>query len=399
MSTYCKEFLALYFALEHFSHFIWGAEKSVIVLTDNKSLTSFFQSKSLHPSLWNFMDRVIAYNIVLAHIPGKANAAADFLSRMQTDPNESLELQLVDSIPMKQIEIDMKAKTPDASMLAIESVQDVEAKPTVPKDLIEKIQSNDTLQSLIPNLEEILKSASNDQKPELYAIKRATEISSIQEKDPMNYFQVSNLNSKALDIATEQKKDPVLRKVMTWIDTGCNDDLTYASLELRKYYKHLTRLQMQKGVLVRQFFDDVGKISHYQICVPKHLRKEVVYRIHNSPTGGHLGIVRTAKEFRQRFHFPGFTEFLTDYIKNCLSCSTLKRVSKRQLNPPLQPISSEQLFPGDMMQIDLVGPFQSPIYKYVLSGIDVFSKYLFAIPLTSAHAGTIAKALVYILST
>ena len=92
----------------------------------------------------------------------------------------------------------------------------------------------------------------------------------------MNYFQVSNLNSKTLVFETEQKKDPVLRKVMTWIDTGCNDDLTYASLELRKYYKHLTRLQMHKGVLVRQFFDDVGKIPHCQICVPKHLRKEVV---------------------------------------------------------------------------------------------------------------------------
>ena len=212
----------------------------------------------------------------------------------------------------------------------------------------------------------------------------------------MNYFQVSNLNSKALDIETEQKKYPVLRKVMTWIDTGCNDDLTYASLELRKYYKHLTRLQMQKGISVRQFFDDVGKISHYQICVPKHLRKELVYSIRNSPTGGHLGIARTAKQFRQRFYLPGFTEFLTDYVKNCLSCSNLKRVSKRQLNPPLRPISSEQLFPGDMMQIDLVGPFQSPIYKYILSGIDVFSNYLFAIPSTSAHAGTISRALVSI---
>ena len=42
MSTYCKKFLALYFALECFSHFIWGAEKPVIILTDNKSLTSFF---------------------------------------------------------------------------------------------------------------------------------------------------------------------------------------------------------------------------------------------------------------------------------------------------------------------------------------------------------------------
>ena len=62
----------------------------------------------------------------------------------------------------------------------------------------------------------------------------------------------------------------------------------------------------------------------------------------------------------------------------------------------MQPLSSEQLFPGDMMQIDLVGPFQSPIYKYVLSGIDVFCNYSFAIPLTSAHAGTVAKALVSI---
>ena len=342
------------------------------------------------------MDRVIAYNKVLAHIPGKAIAAADFLSRMQTDPIESLELQLVDSVPMKQIEIDKKAKTPDASMLAIESVQEVEAKPAVPKDMIEKIQSNDALQHLIPNLDEIMKSTSNDQKPEIYAIKRATEINSIQEKDPLNYFQLSNLNSMALDIETEQKKDPVLQKVMTWIDTGCNDDLTYESLELIKYYKHLTRLQMHKGILVRQFFDDVGKISHYQIFVPKHLRNEVVYRIHNSPTGGHLGIVRTANEFRPRFYFPGFTEFLTDYIENCLSSSTLKKVSKRQLNPPLLPISSKELFPGDKMEIDLVGPFQSHIYTYVLSGIDVFSKYLIAIPLTSANAGTIAKALVSI---
>ena len=80
MSTYCKEFLALYFALRYSSHFFWGAEKPVIILTGNKRLTTFFQSKSLHPALWNFMDRVLAYNIVLAHIPGRANAAADFLS-------------------------------------------------------------------------------------------------------------------------------------------------------------------------------------------------------------------------------------------------------------------------------------------------------------------------------
>ena len=199
------------------------------------------------------MDKVIAYNIVLAQIPGKAKAAAHFSSRMQTDLNKSLELQLVNSIPMKQREIDMKARTPDASMLATESAQEFEAKPTVPKDLIGKIQSNDALQHLISSLDKILKSASNYQKPELYAIKRAIEINSIQEKDPMVYFQVSNLNSKALDIGTEQKKDPILRKVMTWIDTGCNDDLTYASLELRKHFKHLTSMADPLSVQLLSF--------------------------------------------------------------------------------------------------------------------------------------------------
>ena len=56
---------------------------------------------------------------------------------MQTDPNESLELQLVDSI-INQIEIDMKAKTPDASMLTKESIEKIERKPTIPKKLNEK---------------------------------------------------------------------------------------------------------------------------------------------------------------------------------------------------------------------------------------------------------------------
>ena len=216
MSTYCKDFLALYFALDYFSHFIWGAEKPVIILTDNKSLTSFFfQSKSLHPALWNFMDRVIAYNIVLAHIPGRANAAADSLSRMQTDPTQSLELQLHDSIPMKEIEINMKAKTPDASMLAIGSDQPEQVEPQphiLSEDSINIINSNHALQNLIPHLTDLLASASKNTISEGYLIKRATEINSIQQNDPLNYFENSTTNAKPLNIPEEQKKRSIDEK-------------------------------------------------------------------------------------------------------------------------------------------------------------------------------------------
>ena len=46
-----------------------------------------------------------------------------------------------------------------------------------------------------------------------------------------------------------------------------------------------------------------------------------------------------------------------------------------------------------MLQIDLVGPLQSPLYRYVLTGIDVFTKYLFAVPLTNGRSETVAREL------
>ena len=113
MSIYCKEFLSLYFARETFSGFIWGSEKPVLILTDNNSLTKFFQVKAISPSLWNYVDLFTAFSIVVKHFPGKTNAAADFLSRLQSNPNETNELKLTDRIPIREIEIDVRAKLAD----------------------------------------------------------------------------------------------------------------------------------------------------------------------------------------------------------------------------------------------------------------------------------------------
>ena len=97
------------------------------------------------------MDRVIDYNIVPAHIPGRANTASDFLLRVQTDPTQSLELQLLESIPMKQFEKDMKAKTPDASIWLLESssLSNAATHSQIPQDLMEQLQANDAVQILI----------------------------------------------------------------------------------------------------------------------------------------------------------------------------------------------------------------------------------------------------------
>ena len=108
MSINCKEFLAVYYAFENFCHLIWGCSKKVVVLTDNRSLVQFFQAKHIPRNLWLMVDRLMSYDFLLGHIPGKANAAADFLSRVSQKPNEAIEQMIRNTIPIQQIEIEFK---------------------------------------------------------------------------------------------------------------------------------------------------------------------------------------------------------------------------------------------------------------------------------------------------
>ena len=62
MSIYSKKFLAIYMAFLEFAHILWETTKPTIVLTNNKSVTRFFQTKAIPPSLWNACDYVLQFN-------------------------------------------------------------------------------------------------------------------------------------------------------------------------------------------------------------------------------------------------------------------------------------------------------------------------------------------------
>ena len=109
MSIYAKEFLAIYMAFKEFGHIFWGATKPVIIMTDSKSVTRFFQTKKIPPPLWNAWDFVLQFNFTIAHIPGKMNTAADYLSRLEMDPNEKIILKIRGDIPTKAIEVNIES--------------------------------------------------------------------------------------------------------------------------------------------------------------------------------------------------------------------------------------------------------------------------------------------------
>ena len=80
MSIYAKEFLAKNYAFKEFGHIFWGTPKTVIILTEKYLVTRYYQTKIIPRPLWNACDFVIQFDFIIAHIPGKNNTAADWLS-------------------------------------------------------------------------------------------------------------------------------------------------------------------------------------------------------------------------------------------------------------------------------------------------------------------------------
>ena len=92
-------------------------------------------------------------------------------------------------------------------------------------------------------------------------------------------------------------------------------------------------------------------------------------------------------------------KYVKKWVEGCEQCAKDKRVPNATITPELLNLPEWDLGPEDAMQIDLL-PNLPPSggYENVLTAIDVFSRYLFAYPLTDASAINVAKALIDIMT-
>ena len=110
MSIYAKETSAFHLDFKKFGQIFWGATKSVIIMTDSKSVTRFFPTKMIPPLLWIACGFVLQFNFTLAHNPGKMNTAADYLSRLEKDPNVKFLQKSRKDIFTKRIEVNIESR-------------------------------------------------------------------------------------------------------------------------------------------------------------------------------------------------------------------------------------------------------------------------------------------------
>lgn len=136
---------------------------------------------------------------------------------------------------------------------------------------------------------------------------------------------------------------------------------------------------------------ETGDTCSSCLYVPKSLRDDVMYSIHDAPaTGGHFGFKKSYDKMVHRFYWPKMEECLRNYIRECDVC---QRGKKTRTKPAglLEPIAVER--PWRMVGIDTVGPLTKSEdgFKYILVATDYFTKWAVTRPVVENTASEAAK--------
>ena len=170
----------------------------------------------------------------------------------------------------------------------------------------------------------------------------------------------------AAEIIDAQYEDPVMQKLMDkeLCKQGC------VNSTLRTLYRHINDIFEENGILYLAEPND----EQCKIILPPTLHQAVLFELHNQPTGGHGGIQKLYKQFRDRYYWPGMYEIVSKYVTKCQDCQIFKR-SYVNMSPELQPIYSTQV--NELVQVDCLGPMCTSANgsKYIMLFTIIFNTY------------------------
>ncbi|XP_068250799.1 uncharacterized protein [Palaemon carinicauda] len=138
--------------------------------------------------------------------------------------------------------------------------------------------------------------------------------------------------------------------------------------------------------------EDVGKL---QLVVPVQYRNIIMKLAHKSLLAGHFSSRKTIDKIMQKFYWPRASLDIHRFFKSCHSCQKFSGKPKKVPLVPM-PIVNE---PFSRIAIDLVGPITPCTkkgHKYILTVIDMATRYPEAVALRNIDTVSVAEALMEI---
>ena len=222
-------------------------------MTDSKSVSRFFRTKMIAPPLWNACDFVLQFNFTIAHIPGKMNTAAGFLSRLEMDPNEKTILKIRKDIPTRPIEVNIES--PGIAQEEPVFVDTTNQEQTSEKEIWKRKQGARIAIPIHPPVITVSCYYANDQHKDTTIV---------------NIAQLT----KPSRILNEQDSDPTLLNFKReMLGLPFDEQILLNDARYMHYSRNKKRIIIKGDILYRQYYNDIGEVNHSQVFSPDNYSK------------------------------------------------------------------------------------------------------------------------------
>ena len=151
-----------------------------------------------------------------------------------------------------------------------------------------------------------------------------------------------------VSVRSQQLKEPWLRLIIEYLER--EDD---AQRVKRSVTKAARCYEMKNKMCHRKILGTSGFKS--VLVVPKEMRQDLMYSLHDEKSCGHLGLTKTWERIRERFFWPKMYPDVKNYVLSCQECGKQKTFHQKPVGllQPLEPVSK----PFQRVGLDKLGPF------------------------------------------
>ena len=210
--------------------------------------------------------------------------------------------------------------------------------------------------------------------------------------------------------STEEAAEPIPEDIT--LQPLCNREefrrLQEADASLKSWWEHcrkettvggrggILKMYVKRDGLLHQVTTKEGQ-QQALLVIPEPLRKQVLYMGHHNPLSGHFGLSKTQARIQKYFSWPRFADDVSRYVRSCHQCQLTS-----QARTPPQPMGITKLaaIPFSRVAVDIVGPLTATRSgkQYILTYVDMATRYPDAVPLGSIESEKVAEALLQICS-
>ena len=381
--NYCiteKELLAVRFFIEYFRQYLLG--RRFVVRSDHQSLIWLFRLKEPRGKIARWIEILSQYDFSIEYRPGHKQGHCDALSRCENprdcdcpdqDMNEPLKCG-----PCKK---------------CIKRAQDMLHEGHI-KEITGNVEAEKATIADAKDAEaEQVRAAKEEAEPQPGTSQQGDGNRRMTRQSA--YTPWANGWSTA-ELQTLQLEDPDVGPILqakVANEKPSSKDMVRKSPACRHYWILWDMLTVHQGLLFKKFVKKDGTGDYQQFIVPRALKKDIMFQMHDSVISGHLGCKKTKEKTLQRFYWYALKEDINLYIRKCDTCEA----NKKPIVTPKAPLGSLRSgAPGDFIATDYLGPF--PVTdrgnRYILLLTDHFTKYVEILPVPDMTAEVCASKVV-----